>query len=98
MGDLSLSSLLQRTLADFEVAEMRKALEYVKRSVVNSQDADCSIVLTRLEYVETDFQSDGIRAAFIGWAADEFGFPVPEIRVRFVKSDNRYVFDWAALG
>lgn len=47
-----------------------------------------------VRYTPTDYQPEGMAAAIIGWATEEFELPQPDLEVRFDRDENRYVFQW----
>lgn len=56
------------------------------------------IVVRDLQYVESDFQVEGLTAAMSGWATEEFGLPHREIPATFDREGNRYRFEWPDQG
>ena len=45
-----------------------------------------------IDFDPRDYQPEGLAAAVAEWAAQEFGFPTPEIPVTFDPNRNQYVF------
>jgi hypothetical protein len=60
-------------------------------------DSPLLVRVTELSYNECDYQPEGLTCAIAGWAAEAFGFALPEITVRFDRQQNRYEFDFAAF-
>ena len=56
---------------------------------------DVVIEIGKVVYRPTDYQPEGMSAAIIGWAAEEFGFDPPEIQITFDRRANRYEFHFA---
>jgi hypothetical protein len=52
------------------------------------------VVLQDLQYVESDFQPEGLAAAMFGWAIEEFELRPREIDVTFDRETNQYNFAW----
>lgn len=50
------------------------------------------VEVDEVSYPPTDYQPEGVAAAMIGWATEEFDLARPDIDVRFEKAANRYVF------
>src|SRR3954454_2492535 len=47
-----------------------------------------------VSYTPTDYQSEGLTAAMLGWAGEEFNFLPPTPEVKFDAPTNRYGFRW----
>jgi hypothetical protein len=45
-----------------------------------------------VDYKPTDYQTEAMTIAMIGWAAEYFDLPEPGVEVDFDKQANRYVF------
>ena len=57
-----------------------------------------TIAIQSVRYNDCDFQEEGLTAAMIGWATSEFGLSQKEIPVAFDSDENRYTFDFSAIG
>ena len=51
-----------------------------------------AIEMTRAEFNECDYQSNGLVSAILAWIEDTFQIETPQIPVSFNKEANRYVF------
>ena len=72
-----------------------KGLQIVQQQIKeNSQHQNTLIVIQSIQFNPCDFQEEGLTALIIEWAAKVFQFEPPAIDVRFVKSKNRYIFDF----
>jgi hypothetical protein len=47
-----------------------------------------------VSYVPTDFQAEGLEAAAIGWACEEFNLDPPTIEITFEPGVNKYRFTY----
>jgi hypothetical protein len=52
------------------------------------------IEIESVDYVPTDYQPEGLEAAIIGWATEEFALPDPRVDITFDRASNRYVFKY----
>jgi hypothetical protein len=57
-----------------------------------------TIAIQGIRYNDCDFQEEGLTVAMIGWATSEFGLSQKEIPVAFDRDENRYIFDFSAIG
>ena len=81
-----------RLPAEEELAFLSLGLRLVAADVASRRPARTLVRIVGLDYNLCDYQPEGLAAAAAGWAATEFGFPVPEIPVAFDGRRNRYVF------
>ncbi len=56
--------------------------------------SDTVVRLLALEYNFCDYQPEGLVCAIANWAAQEYGFAPPAIRVTFDRVARRYAFDF----
>jgi hypothetical protein len=56
------------------------------------------IEIERVDYVPTDYQPEGVEAAIIGWATEEFTLPDPSVDITFDRASNRYIFEYHPTG
>ncbi len=85
------------TVAEFDalvVGAMRMAPEVQPR--LGNQLS--TVVVSNIEYIETDFQVEGLSMAIIGWLIEEFDLEPPKIDISFNRELNQYVFDGLRLG
>lgn len=68
----------------------------VMASAIEAKEPDGYVVIEvgDVEYTPTDYQPEGLAAAMIGWASEEFDLSSPIKSVEFDKLANRYVFSW----
>jgi hypothetical protein len=65
-------------------------------SEISREISDGTCVLVEdVEFVDTDFQAEGLAVAMCRWAEQAFGFETHEVDVSFAAEGNRYVFVWA---
>jgi len=55
------------------------------------------IEVDEVTYTPTDYQPEGLAAAMIGWASEEFGLESPIRDVYFDRDNNRYIFSYVSL-
>jgi hypothetical protein len=55
------------------------------------------VQVLKIEADFVDYQDEGLAAAMIGWAAQEFGFDPPAIPVEYDKSLRKYIFDFSSF-
>ncbi len=48
----------------------------------------------QVDYTPTDYQVEGMAAAMLGWAQEEFDLEPQGVGVDFDRERNRYVFHW----
>jgi hypothetical protein len=48
-----------------------------------------------VEYTPTDYQTEGMQAAIVGWLREELDVEIPAITAAFDALSNRYVFRYA---
>ncbi|MCP4157532.1 MAG: hypothetical protein GY757_58015 [bacterium] len=72
-----------------------QGLRFVSDSILSHSpyDNDTLIVFNSVQYGLCDYQAEGLFAAAVGWAAQEFQFEMPELNICFNKASNRYVFE-----
>ena len=87
------ASAVQLGPADIE--QLRLGLSRVSPQVA-AKDPERQIIVRIIDvsYTPTDYQAEGMAAAMVGWASEEFDLPRPELAVQFDKMANRYVFPW----
>ncbi|MFE5811255.1 hypothetical protein [Streptomyces sp. NPDC056491] len=54
------------------------------------------VTVDRVLFPEADFQPEGLAAALLRWAEEEFGLAPHPVRAHFDRGANRYVFRWPA--
>lgn len=83
------------SLTQTETDSLRLGLSKVARHI---EDADQSPYITvtvhALEIVLVDYAEDALAPAIAGWAAEEFGFPHPQVHVHFDQPTRQFTFDW----
>ncbi|WP_432010508.1 hypothetical protein [Streptomyces cucumeris] len=52
------------------------------------------VTVERVRFPEADFQPEGLAAALLGWAEEEFGLPARPVGASFDRAANRFVFIW----
>ncbi|WP_437678425.1 hypothetical protein [Sorangium sp. So ce131] len=79
---------------------LKRGLQLVVGEILSSSafTAPSLIRVASARFVPTDYQPEGLSCAMAGWAAKRFGFPMPEIDVRFARQENRYVFNFDRSG
>jgi hypothetical protein len=77
-----------------EMRFVQLGLPLVAHDIENARPGEAQILirLTGLEYNPCDYQPEGLAAATAEWAAQEFGFPKPDIPVTFDRARRRYVY------
>jgi hypothetical protein len=86
----------ERPLSEEQVGFLVEGLYSVADEIVARAHGPVQVRVAELTFNPTDYQAEGLAAAIAGWAAQEFGFPVPEVPVIFDRRENRYVFQRAA--
>ena len=74
-------------------------LVFAARRVADSIEAarpgaNVTIDVRDVAYALTDYQAEGLAAALIGWAIEEFELEYPAIQITFDSEQNWYEFDW----
>lgn len=83
----------QSHLTNREIGFILKGLELVALKISsNSIKYPVYIEIQNLHYNPTDYQEEGLAAAMIGWASQEFNFEEPDLPVYFNNNVNRYIF------
>ena len=77
-----------------DIVYLVKGITLVAREIRTRSNRPMLIRVLDLSYSPGEYQPEGAACAILGWAAREFGFPAPEIFVRFDEPRNRYVFDF----
>jgi hypothetical protein len=67
-------------------------LGLVAQQIRAVRGADITVEILDLEFPHCDFQPEGLSAAMIQWAAEEFGITPPLVHIRFDAGINRYLF------
>ncbi len=90
------ATILCNNIPDDEMEFLWKGLQYVGNSIINNSPFrnDTLIVIYSIEYNYCDFQPEGLLAAIIGWAAQEFQFKEPDVNIFFDIARNKYVFNF----
>lgn len=52
------------------------------------------VTVHRVLFPEADFQPEGLAAALLLWAEEEFGLPPHPVGVTFDRTVNRYLYEW----
>jgi hypothetical protein len=52
------------------------------------------VEVQQVDYTPTDYQAEGMAAAMLGWAQEEFDLDPQDVDVDFDRDANRYVFRW----
>ncbi|MFC8920885.1 hypothetical protein ACFT5C_34660 [Streptomyces sp. NPDC057116] len=53
-----------------------------------------TVTVRRVLFPQADFQPEGLAAALLRWAEEEFGLPAQSVDVAFDRAAGRYVYDW----
>lgn len=56
------------------------------------------VTVERVLFPEADFQAEGLAAALLAWAEEEFLLPIHPVEVSFDRAGNRFVFIWPGPG
>lgn len=82
-------------LTDTDENELIRGFSTIAEQIGNAVGWNAILIeVSRLTYALTDYQSDGVAAAAIGWAAEYFDLDTPSVRITFDREGNRYIFDW----
>lgn len=83
---------------DYDIPFIKIGLERVLPQIRDKilQCGPALIHVHSVNYGVCDFQNEGIEAAAMLWAAQEFHFDPPAIETSFDKHDNKYVFKWGS--
>jgi hypothetical protein len=82
-------------LSGDELGFLRLGLRLVAGDMARRREgAPLLVHITALDFDPRDYQPEGLAAAIAEWAAQEFGFPKPEVPVAFDRVHNRYVFSF----
>jgi hypothetical protein len=83
------------TLPDQDIMQLAAGLALASPTI-QLQHASGHVVVEVLhvDYTPTDYQSEGMAAAMLGWAAEEFDLDLPQVEVDFDKEANQYTFRW----
>lgn len=80
-------------LSDVDTNQLVRGLMMIAPAIEDTARSEYVIIeVGRVRYTPTDYQPEGMAAAIIGWASEEFGLGSPAIDVYFDKKANRYVF------
>jgi hypothetical protein len=52
------------------------------------------VTVRTLKLARCDYQEEGLAAALVGWAVDEFALPQPRLGVGYEPGTRRYTFTW----
>jgi len=75
-----------------EVEQLLRGLRLMVHAIASAHPGVHVLVqLGAMSFTPTDFQPEGLVAAMIGWAAEEFGLEQVPWDLRFDKSTNRYL-------
>lgn len=78
-----------------EMEMLARGLKAIARDISSKSSGSALIIaVTSIRYNDCDFQLEGLAAAMIGWATEEFGLSPQDIPVTFDRSRNRYVFEF----
>ena len=78
-----------------DIEQLRLGLSRVSPMIASRDPGHHVLVqIDDVRYTPTDYQPEGMAAAIIGWATEEFDLPQPDLEVRFNRDENRYVFEW----
>jgi hypothetical protein len=82
-------------LAEQDITQLASGLSLAS-PMIERQHASGHVVVEvlQVDYTPTDYQPEGMAAAMLGWAAEEFELDLPQVEVDFDKEANRYVFRW----
>jgi hypothetical protein len=85
-----------RGIADDEMRMLADGIRLLGGEIGETEHGRPIVITIRdLHYVESDFQLEGLTAAMIGWAVDEFSLTPRDIEVSFDRRTNRYSFAWS---
>jgi hypothetical protein len=83
-------------LPDEDNEQLIRGLKIMAAKIMAAQPHGYVVIeVDKVEYTPTDYQPEGLAAAMIGWAAEEFNLTQPDMDVYFDKAKNRYVFSIA---
>ncbi|WP_437735372.1 hypothetical protein [Sorangium sp. So ce1335] len=79
---------------------LKRGVQLVAADILSSSafTAPSLVRVTRVWFVPTDYQPEGLTCAMAAWAAERFGFSIPKIDVRFSRQENRCIFNFERPG
>lgn len=84
-------SCVQLSAADIE--QLQAGLQSIAAAIETSVAHGYVVIeIHEVKYTPTDYQPEGLAAAMIGWACQEFSLDSPTMEICFDKTNNRYVF------
>jgi hypothetical protein len=87
--------ILAMPLPPSQVPFLERGLRIVAPLIAERRPGEQLVIrVEKIEYILTDFQDEGLEAAIIGWAAEEFGFEPLPVQARFDRTLRRYVFQF----
>jgi hypothetical protein len=96
VGDRLQLDVSQVQLPDQDIEQLIRGLRIMAEKIMAAQPHGYVVVeVDKVKYTPTDYQPEGVAAAMIGWAAEEFELTPPDMDVYFDKTKNRYVFSIA---
>lgn len=82
-------------LGDQDISQLASGLSLASPMIERQHGSGHVVVdVLHVDYAPTDYQAEGMAAAMLGWAAEEFDLDSPQVEVEFDKEANRYVFCW----
>jgi hypothetical protein len=88
-------SIADSRLSAAEIEMLSAGLRSVAVEIANvTAQKPVVVVLNDVQFVESDYQVEGLAAAIIGWATAQFGLEEHDIEVSFNRETNRYDFRW----
>jgi hypothetical protein len=85
--------IADRRLSDADIEMLSSGLRSVAAGIAHvTAQKPVVVVLNDVQFVESDYQIEGLAAAIIGWATVQFGLDERDIEVTFNRETNRYDF------
>ncbi|MFI9305373.1 hypothetical protein [Streptomyces triculaminicus] len=85
-----------KRLSPGEAAWLRHGLSQAAPALTAATPGPHTLVTVhRVRFPETDYQPEGLAAALLQWAEQEFGLPPHALPVTFDRAANRYIYPWA---
>ncbi|MEV3989444.1 hypothetical protein AB0J57_11060 [Streptomyces sp. NPDC049837] len=82
-------------ITDDEADWLRRGAALAAPSVeARNPGAHTTITVRRVLFPPAGFQPEGLAAALVLWAEEEFGLPAHPVEAAFDRAAHRYVYDW----
>jgi hypothetical protein len=88
---IDLSFKIHESEKDFIVKAILRLRDEIHKKIFGQK---IIIKITSIEFDETDYQSEGLYVAMLGWISKRYNISMPIVHIDFNKELRKYIFDF----